>query len=82
MGHTKFLVKKYLVKKVFAQKKKFCSRKYFGKEKILVQNVLGFCQKLGRVNPGGGFMTPPQKIVGLKLCGIVVSCLKRKFLLQ
>ena len=45
----------------------------------MVQNVLGFCQKkLGRVNPGAGIYDPPQKVVGLKLCGIVVSCLKIK----
>ena len=31
------------------------------------------CQKLERVNHGGrGGWTPPQKIVGLKLCWVVV----------
>ena len=63
--------------------------KNFGQKNILVKKKIGpkcfkfLSKKLGRVNPGAGiYDPPPQKVVGLKLCGIVVSCLKRKFLFQ
>ena len=51
---------------------------------VVLKENFRFCpKKLGRVNPGAGnYDPPPQKIVGLKLCGIVVSCLKIKFLFQ
>ena len=62
----KFWVKKYFGSKIFGQKK-FWSKK-FGSEFF-------FClKKTGRVNPRGRiYDPPPQKIVGLKLCWVVVS---------
>ena len=37
-------------------------------------------KKTGRVNPRGRiYDSPPQKIVGLKLCRVVLSCPKRFF---
>ena len=82
-GQTKFLVKEILVKKVFTHKI-ILFKKIFWLKKKFGPRCFEFCQKkLGRVNPGAGiYDPPPQKIVGLKLCGIVVSCLKRKFLFQ
>ena len=72
--------KKILVKKVFAHKKNFGQENILVKKKILVQNVLSFCQKnwVG-LTLGGGLVPLPQKIVGLKLSKIVVSCPKRVF---
>lgn len=47
-----------------------------GKKNVVVQK--NFCKEnknIGRVNPDGGGADdlPPQKIVRLKLCGVVVS---------
>ena len=60
-GQTKFLVKKNLVKKVFAHLK-ILFKKIFWLKKILVQNVFGFCQKncVG-LTLGRKFMTPPPR---------------------
>ena len=41
-----------------------------------------FCKEknIGRVNPErGGVDDPPQKIVGLKFCGVVLTCPKKFF---
>ena len=53
----KFWVKKTFQVTHFGQKNMF----FFGQK-----NQVGLTQ-------GGGYMTPPQKIVGLKLCWVVVS---------
>ena len=92
-GQTKFLVKKILVKIVFGFKKisvkkifrlkNFWLEKFWVK-KFFVKTIFQFKKKFSPKNwvgltLGRGFMTPPQKIVRLKLCEIVVSCLKRIF---
>ena len=60
----------FLVKKNFVEK--FLSQKDSGSKIV-------FClEKLDRVNPRGGYMTP-QKIVGFKFCWVIVSCPKRFF---
>ena len=47
---------------------------------FLFQKVLaGEAKKSDRVKQRKEMAPPPQKIVGLKMCGIVVSCLKRIF---
>ena len=78
-----FWSKKVLVKKNFAHKK-ILFKKIFWLKKKFGQKCIRFLSKKNWVGLtlGRGFMTPPQKIVGLKLCGIVVSCLKRKFLFK
>ena len=67
----KMLVKKNVGQKIFSLKN-FCSKSFFVKKKWVGLTL------------GRGFMSPPppQKGVGLKLCGIVVSCLTMKFLFQ
>ena len=79
----KFGLKKNVAKKVFVHKK-ILFKKIFWLRKNFDPKCFRFLSKnLGRVYPGAGiYDPPPQKIVGLKLCGIVVSCLKRKFLFQ
>ena len=73
LGSKIFWVKnKFGVKKNLGQKNS--SQKYFGSRRIVSANF--FCPKKIRVGltQGGGCMTPPQKkIVGLKLCWVVVS---------
>ena len=65
LGQTNCWVKKCWDQKNFESKISFV-------KKIWVRKF--FClKKPGRVNPRGGYMTPPQKKVGLKLCCIDVS---------
>ena len=66
----KFWVKIFWVKNFFGSKKCWVKKK-FG-QKIWTRNFICL-KKTGRVNPRGRIYDPPQKIVGLKLCWIVVS---------
>ena len=63
-GQKKFQVKKILVQNLIWVKKMV--------KKIWIRNFFCLKKQVG-LNQGGGYMTPPQKIVGLKLCFIVVS---------
>ena len=67
----KFLDQKYLGPKKFGVKKYFWNKKNFG-QIDLDPNFFCLKKHIG-LTQGGGYMTPPQKIVGLKLCWIVVS---------
>ena len=55
----------------------------FGSKKFLGQKDLGlkiFClKKTSRVTPRGRMYAPPQKIVGLKFCWVILSRPKRIF---
>ena len=66
--------KKCWVIKIFGQKiflvKKFWDKK--NGQKGLDPKFFCLKKQVG-LTQGGGYMTPPQKIVGLKLCWIVVS---------
>ena len=65
-------MKNFLIKKNLASKK-ILGQKELGRKKIL-------SKKTGRVNPRGRiYDSPPQKIVGLKFCWVVLSCPKRFF---
>ena len=70
------MVKQISVKKISGPKicwgKKILSRKNFGLIDFNPKFVLSN-EKTGRVNPRWRIYDPPQKIVGLKLCWIVVS---------
>ena len=67
------MVKKNLVKKIFGYKN-IWTKKNFG-QKDLGQKIFLSKKKSGRVNPRGRRLDPhpTQKIVGLKLCWVVVS---------
>ena len=71
MDQNIFGQKKIWVKKILG--KKNIGSKNFGMKKML--DPKKFClKKTGRVNPGGRiYAPPPPKMVGLKLCWIVVS---------
>ena len=61
--------------------KHFWVKKHFGSKKFLVKNygqkdldpIFFVLKKQVGLTQGGGYMTPPQKILGLTLCWIVVS---------
>ena len=83
MGQKIFGLKKCFGKKSFCSKK-FLGQKKFGVKKILSQKNFGLIdldpkfvlskEKTRRVNPKWRiYDPPPQIIVGLKLCWIVVS---------
>ena len=62
----------------------FWAKKNLGSKNIFGQKDLGLKFFLSKKNQeglteGGGYMTPPQKIVGLKFCWVVLSCPKRFF---
>ena len=70
--------KKNWGKKIFGSKnfwvEKFLGHKNFWDKKMLDPKFFSFEKKTGRVNPRGRiYAPPPPKIVGLKLCWIVVS---------
>ena len=68
-GSKFFSVIKILGKKIFWVKK-FWAKKVWSKD----LDLKFFClKKQVGLNQGGGYMTPPQKIVGIKLCFIVFS---------
>ena len=79
-GQKKFWIKKieskiFWVIKILGQKifwvKNFWDEKNFGQKDL---DPKFFClKKQVGLTQGGGYMNPPQKIVGLKLCWIVVS---------
>ena len=59
-------------------KKKLASKFFLGQKELGPKNFLS--KKTGRVNPRGRiYDSPPQKIVGLKFCWVVLSCPKRFF---
>ena len=66
LGKKKLGEKDFWVKKDFGPKKKFGSKRFVSK--IIVSN-----KKPGRVNPIGRIYPPPQRVVGLKLCWVVVG---------
>ena len=77
--------KKISVKNIFGSKNVFGQRifwvkKIFGQKKFLVKKILSK-NNASRVNPRGRMYDPPstptQKIVGLKLCWVVVSFVRR-----
>ena len=70
LGLKKFWIKNYLGQKVLG--KKNLGKKKFGK--ILIRFFFCLKKQVGSTQ-GGGYMTAPplQKIVGFKLCWIVVS---------
>ena len=70
-GKKKIRSKKFLGQKNFGVKK-YCLKKFF---LIYFNPKFVLCkEKTGRVNPRWRiYDPPPQKIVGLKLCWIVVS---------
>ena len=77
-GHT-FFSQKILVKKFLGQNnfliKKIWVKKILGKEIFLIKTIwvwFFLSKKTGRVNPRGRIYNPPQKIIGLKLCWVVV----------
>ena len=54
------------------------SKKFLGQKELGPKIFLS--KKTGRVNPRGRiYDSPPQKIVGLKFCWVVLSCPKRFF---
>ena len=62
--------------------KNFWVKNFFSSKKFLGQKELGpkkFLSKKNQVGltEGGGYMTPPQKIVGLNFCWVVLGCPKR-----
>ena len=76
------MVKKIWAKNILAHKnfgsknilgQKFWDKKKFGSKRFGSEIVLFKRKKQVGLTQGGGYMTPPQKIVGLKLCWIVVS---------
>ena len=77
MGQKKYGLKNFWVKKIFGSKKNFGSKIFLGKQifwlkKCWVKKIRS--EKLGRVNLRGRiYDPPPQIIVGLKLCWVVVS---------
>ena len=77
-GSKKFLwVKKFLGHKNYGSKifwvKNFCAKKILVKKDLDPNFFLSKNNQVG-LTQGGGYMTPPpQKVVGLKLCWIVVS---------
>ena len=73
-GSKNFWVKNFLGHKNFRSKKFWV--KIFWAKKIWSKDLdpIFFClKKQVGLTQGGGYMTPPQKKVGLKLCWIVVS---------
>ena len=75
LGQIKFWVKKILGQK-FLGHKDFGSNNILGQKNLVKKIWVRFflSQKTGRVNPRGRiYGPPPQKIVGLKLCWVVLS---------
>ena len=85
LGQKKFLSKKFLDQKIFGSKKiwlkkilgqKFLGLKRFWSKRFGSEFFFWFKRNQVGLTQDGGYMThdpPPQKIVGLKLCWIVVS---------
>ena len=82
---TKEISKRFLGQKTFGTKdflgqKKFSVKKNFWSKRFLVKKILSK-NNASRVNPRGRMYDPPstptQKIVGLKLCWVVVSFVRR-----
>ena len=85
LGQKKISVKNIFgSKNVFGQRifwvKKFSVKKNFWSKRFLVKKILSK-NNASRVNPRGRMYDPPstptQKIVGLKLCWVVVSFVRR-----
>ena len=79
LGQEKFLGRKNFWVKNFLVKKKLASKIFLGQKELGPKKFLS--KKTGRVNPRGRIYDspPPQKIVGLKFCWVVLSCPKRFF---
>ena len=70
MDQNIFGQKKIWVKKILG--KKNIGSKNFGMKKMLDPKKFCLKKQVG-LTQGGGYMPPPPKMVGLKLCWIVVS---------
>ena len=74
MGGKKILWVKKIGSKRFLGQKRFWVKKKFGSKRFVSEIIFAW-KKTCRVNPMGRIYDPPpqKKIVGLKLCWVVVS---------